>query len=142
MKPTKVVEIVTGSIISLGAISVLLGGGTNLAGLTAAGMVKLGKISLPHCQIEKVLIYANAVTGAGLFLIGVGQSLDVTIGDYLLEQEFQRSLDEPDQQTAQSDPVPSTCLQCRYFSNNSLLPCAVHPNLKDPCTDWELKNSN
>ncbi|WP_414588747.1 hypothetical protein [Scytonema sp. PCC 10023] len=36
-----------------------------------------------------------------------------------------------------------SCTNCKYYSNDDLLPCAVHPlGLRGNCPDWELSTED
>lgn len=58
---------------------------------------------------------------------------DLEINDFLEEIEEDYDLDyfTPD------DMIPIKCLECKYYSHNKHLKCAVNPNLPENCQDFE-----
>ncbi len=44
-------------------------------------------------------------------------------------------------QTQSATHAPK-CVDCDFYSGDTYLPCAVHPELKDSCSDFEVKRNN
>ncbi|MBD2770656.1 hypothetical protein [Iningainema tapete] len=123
---------------SFGIAVLIMGGGACLGGLTATGIINIGQLLSPHRQtIQKALFYGSTASGAGLFLIGLASGLAV-IGERLCDEEMERINAEIEQ--AKLNSKYAKCFQCKYYSSDELLPCTVHPGLKEDCTDWVENN--
>lgn len=163
----KIPELITGVLGIGGALAVTIGGGIGLGGLGASVIIRLGEfLSHDRNTYQRMMIYGTVGTGAGLLLIGASASI-TRVGNRKtkeeLSQQFLQSWEEFEQLKKScrgcahykggghcalhgnsrfhcSDrEVKSECANCKYYSGNHYLPCAVHPDLKNNCVDWELK---
>ncbi|MBD2771121.1 hypothetical protein [Iningainema tapete] len=107
------------------SLSILSGCGC-FAGLSAVDVSPHKLFSLHSHQLKRVLIYGSISVGGGLLLAGAGSESFRQV----------KKLYEEELGWGEQISVYSRCLKCKYFSNNSLLPCAVHPELKEDCGDW------
>ena len=169
-----------------GAITLLLGGGFCLGGLTATGIIKAGEI-LSHAApaYKKAMFYGAVGSGAGLFLIGAGAAA-AAIRDKVGEEEMERITARYEEAVQRSQVRPEnkqrtwaewqeyeeikkfrrgcqfyrggglcalygesksgcsdrtekvSCVNCKFYSGEQLLPCAVYPlGLRQDCSEWQ-----
>ena len=131
----RLLESITSWTASFGITAIVIGGGGCLFGLGSVSIIKVSELLSPYRPtIQKTLFYGSAASGAGLFLIGLANGLGV-ISERLSESESRRIYCDIEEAKRQSKYAQ--CFRCKYYSSEELLPCALHPNLKENCADWE-----
>jgi hypothetical protein len=118
-----------------GAFLVMLGGASCLLGLSATTIVLAGRVLESHESTAKsLMIKGSASAGAGLFLIGVAAVGIAKREDERLDHdELQYNPVSPESKNR----IVNQCLDCKYYSRNLSLPCAVHPDQPPNCPDHE-----
>ena len=145
MNKLSIISAITTTLGTSGALAVILGGGVCLGGLAAVGTVELGKFLAPNRPTyQKMIFYGSGAVGAGLFLTGAGVASAKFVGERMAEEEsrqmdtrFQQSKAEIEKQRSRL----SGCQGCKYWHGQlhegNFLACAVHPEGKEDCPDWE-----
>ncbi len=106
------------------------------AGLTSFIFMIDYEILRPHKQLIEKSLNMGATT-AGIGLVGLmGSAFLAAMHDAAVDRECQEFEEQHNQNNKISYPYPK-CQTCKYYSRTPLLPCAVHPELKVDCSDWE-----
>jgi hypothetical protein len=127
-----------------GAITLLLGGGFCLGGLTATGIIKAGEFfsSGSPRGYQSMMFYGSTSAGAGLFLIGAGAAVS-QLRDRVGEEELRRIDERIEAVKAEYESERdrlSGCSGCKFWHGRmyegNFLACTVHPAGKENCPDW------
>jgi hypothetical protein len=135
MRLIKLVELATMAIGVSGAFLVMTGGASCLLGLSATAIIKAGKV-LENYEptIKSAMINGSIVAGAGLFLTGAAVGIANKESEKLDCEEIQHSDIQPE---TEINKINNQCFGCKYYSSNSYLHCAVHPERPLNCPDFE-----
>ncbi|MCX7592184.1 MAG: hypothetical protein N2235_00195 [Fischerella sp.] len=110
--------------------------------LTSYSLLTTEEFLQPHKQLIEKSLKVGAIASS-IGLIGLTGSAflaamyDQAVGNSQLEFEEQQSY-----KIKSSSPYSkhSKCRNCKFYSGKYLLPCAVHPELKVDCPDWEPRS--
>ena len=108
------------------------------AGLSSHLVIFLGEALRPH----KRLIKKSVSLGTNTALLGIagisGCAAIATIYDTVNERQIENTSENQNIEVFEKPTIPYRCTKCKYYSDNPLLPCAVHPiEMKEDCQDWE-----
>ncbi|HYX18317.1 MAG TPA: hypothetical protein VE944_28920 [Nostoc sp.] len=145
-------EKLTVSLGAAGLILIALGGSACFLGVSSKAVQKLALFLKPHqAATQKMVNYGAGLTYMGLFFTGSGVLIAKTLGEYLADKEFAEEINsnllnqkivEVTQEIGsilsnqELNVENKQCSNCAYFSSNSLLSCAVNPDLPNDCSDF------
>lgn len=160
-------KLITATLAMSGALSVIFGIAIIYCGLGGIAIIKVGELLSPNrSTFEKMFFYGFIGASSGLLLSGASAAISCVGSEKVKDElatQFLQNWEEFEQLKkscrgcrhykggghcglhgqSKFDCVEreekQECTSCKYYSGNSLLPCAVHPELKRNCSDWELK---
>ena len=108
------------------------------AGLSSRLVIFLGEALEPHQKLIKKSIYLGTYT-ALLGVAGIsGCAAIATVYDMATDRQTENLSENQNIEVFEKPTIPYRCTKCKYYSDNPLLPCAVHPiEMKEDCQDWE-----
>lgn len=108
------------------------------AGLSSRLVIFLGEALRPHQKLVTKSIYLGTHT-ALLGVAGIsGCAAIATVYDMATDRQTENLSENQNIEVFEKPTIPYRCTKCKYYSDNPLLPCAVHPTeMKEDCQDWE-----
>lgn len=108
------------------------------AGLSSHLVIFLSEVLKPHQKLIKKSIYLGTNT-ALLGIAGIsGCAAVATIYDTVADRNTETLSENQSIEVFEKPIIPYRCTKCKYYSDNPLLPCAVHPvDMKEDCQDWD-----
>jgi hypothetical protein len=116
-----------------GSISIAVGVAASAAGIVGIAANRVAKLWQPHQPALQYIFFAGTgAIGCGMMMVGASMAIADNYSSSTQQLPITFS-DTPPQKFT----VPIGCAGCKYFSGEKLLPCAVHPELKENCPDCE-----
>ena len=118
-----------------GSISITVGvvaSAAGIVGIAANRVAKLWQDQQP--ALQNILFAGTSAIGGGMMMVGTSMAIADNFRSSTQQLPITLSDAPPSKFT-----VPIGCDGCKYFSGEKLLPCAVHPELKQNCPDREPK---
>ncbi|MDJ0693757.1 MAG: hypothetical protein QNJ49_17355 [Mastigocoleus sp. MO_167.B18] len=108
------------------------------AGLSSNLVIFLAEVLKPHRKLINKSIYLGTNT-ALLGIAGIsGCAAIATIYDTVTDRHTEDVPENQNIEVFEKPNIPYRCTKCKYYSDNPLLPCAVHPiEMKEDCQDWD-----
>ncbi|ACC81177.1 hypothetical protein [Nostoc punctiforme] len=114
----------------LGLTVTTIGAGILILGLSGKVVTRLADALKPHeLTIEKMVVYGGNAGIIGLCTISVA-AISQAVSDKLAEAKVEQMIAELE--------TKHHCNGCIYYSANNYLPCAVHPELPQYCSDFTI----
>lgn len=116
-----------------GSISIAVGVAASAAGIVGIAANRVAKLwQDQQPALQNILFAGTGAIGGGMMMVGTSMAIADNFRSSTQQQPITFSDVPPAKLT-----VPIGCTGCKYFSGEKLLPCAVHPELKENCTDHE-----
>lgn len=129
--------IIAGVVGIVGTVCALIGSAYVFTSGLAIGADKLKIFKSKPEMIVELFHTGGLFLGGGLILMGGTMAVCDKLNDLECDQLMAEL--ENDERNLKEITIPDDCKKCKYFHCSKYLPCAVNPELKVECGDWEPK---
>jgi hypothetical protein len=122
-------EVISVSAYTLGIFAVSIGGVALVTSATSTALISVGRaLESQRPAIHKLMVFSCASDSGGVLMV---------VGGLVIARLRKSPTPNTPPPIKPQLLIPIACRNCKYFSGEMLLPCAVHPELKENCSDRE-----